>query len=80
MWQGNVFVSVLCCGMVLVAMADLGNETQQQQPPALAHVNKCGSTQKMVDECFKDLPPHLMEFLQNTKIVISKQEIIAKCK
>ncbi|XP_030559593.1 uncharacterized protein LOC115761792 [Drosophila novamexicana] len=80
MWQGKVFVSVLCCGMVLVAMADLGNETQQQQPPALAHVNKCGSTQKMVDECFKDLPPHLMEFLQNTKIVISKQEIIAKCK
>ncbi|XP_030371183.1 uncharacterized protein LOC115621626 [Scaptodrosophila lebanonensis] len=40
---------------------------------------RCGSTQDMVDECFKDLPPHLMEFLQNTKVVISKKEIIAKC-
>ncbi|KAH8284378.1 hypothetical protein KR018_010668 [Drosophila ironensis] len=40
---------------------------------------QCGSTQRMVDECFKDLPPHLMEFLQNTKIVISKKEITAKC-
>ncbi|KAH8330983.1 hypothetical protein KR067_009702 [Drosophila pandora] len=40
---------------------------------------QCGNTQRMVDECFKDLPPHLMEFLQNTKIVISKKEITAKC-
>lgn len=56
------------------------NETLQNPPPPLAHVEKCGSTQKMVDECFKDLPEPLVEFLQNTKVVVSKKEIFAKCK
>jgi len=65
--------------VLLVVMAEARNENHQNPPPPLAHVEQCGSTQKMVDECFKDLPPHLMEFLQNTKIVISKQEIMAKC-
>ncbi|EDV94411.1 GH21009 [Drosophila grimshawi] len=60
-------------------MVDSRNESEQLPPPSLAHMDKCGSTEKMVDECFKDLPPHLMEFLQSTKIVISKQDIIAKC-
>ncbi|XP_013100650.2 uncharacterized protein LOC106082583 [Stomoxys calcitrans] len=40
---------------------------------------KCGSTQKMVDNCFRDLPPHLMEFLQTSKIAINEQEITSKC-
>ncbi|XP_055901947.1 uncharacterized protein LOC129938421 [Eupeodes corollae] len=40
----------------------------------------CGETQKMVHECFKNLPPHLMEFLQTTKIVVAnKEEIVSKC-
>ncbi|XP_075144649.1 uncharacterized protein LOC142219646 [Haematobia irritans] len=40
---------------------------------------KCGSTQKMVDNCFRDLPPHLMEFLQTSKIAINEEEINSKC-
>ncbi|KAH8346451.1 hypothetical protein KR084_000723 [Drosophila pseudotakahashii] len=63
-------------GSVVVVLAQMeGNITQS----SVAAGEECGSTQKMVDECFKDLPPHLMEFLQNTKIVISKKEIAAKC-
>ncbi|XP_054745870.1 uncharacterized protein LOC129250256 [Anastrepha obliqua] len=41
--------------------------------------SKCGDTQRMVDECFKDLPPHLMEFLQTTKIAINERDIASKC-
>lgn len=40
----------------------------------------CGNTQKMADNCFRDLPPHLMEFLQTSKIPINEQDIISKCK
>ncbi|XP_073820410.1 uncharacterized protein [Musca autumnalis] len=43
------------------------------------NVVNCGNTPKMVDNCFRDLPPHLMEFLQSPKIVIDQQEIIHKC-
>ncbi|XP_055851503.1 uncharacterized protein LOC129915836 [Episyrphus balteatus] len=39
----------------------------------------CGETQTMVDVCFKNLPPHLMEFLQKTKIAVNKDEIASKC-
>lgn len=39
----------------------------------------CGDTQKMVDGCFKDLPPHLMEFLQSTKVAVNKEEVESKC-
>lgn len=70
---------VLLVFELLVAITDARNETHQNLLPPLAHGEQCGSTQEMVDECFKDLPPHLMDFLQNTKIVISKQEIMAKC-
>ncbi|KAH8381709.1 hypothetical protein KR093_011136, partial [Drosophila rubida] len=65
--------------VLFVAMVNARNETHQNPPPPLAHVEQCGNTEKMVDECFKDLPLHLKDFLQNTKIVISKQEITAKC-
>lgn len=41
--------------------------------------SKCGDTQRMVDECFKDLPPHLIEFLQTTKIAINERDIASKC-
>ncbi|XP_017058388.1 uncharacterized protein LOC108099396 [Drosophila ficusphila] len=61
---------------VVVVLAQNGANISQEATEAS---EDCGSTQKMVDECFKDLPPHLMEFLQNTKIVISKKEITAKC-
>lgn len=40
----------------------------------------CGNTQKMADNCFRDLPPHLMEFLQTSKIAINEQDIVSKCK
>ncbi|TMW54300.1 hypothetical protein DOY81_000573 [Sarcophaga bullata] len=39
----------------------------------------CGNTQKMADNCFRDLPPHLMEFLQTSKIAINEQDIVSKC-
>jgi len=68
---------VALLGLAFVVLAqNEGNISQS----AVAVGEECGSTQKMVDECFKDLPPHLMEFLQNTKIVISKKEITQKCK
>ncbi|KAH8407204.1 hypothetical protein KR222_010495, partial [Zaprionus bogoriensis] len=74
---------VLFCGIVMpfCALAYPRNETeiQSQSSSSSADDSDCGSTENMVDECFKDLPPHLMEFLQNTKIVISKKEILAKC-
>ncbi|KAM8706565.1 hypothetical protein ACLKA7_010777 [Drosophila subpalustris] len=73
------FVILLYFLVGVVAMSEARNETHENSPPPLAHVEQCDSTQTMVDQCFKDLPPHLMEFLQNTKIVISKQEIMAKC-
>lgn len=73
----KVFVSVLCCFMLVCGTAANQNGSLEEE---LSSANSCGSTEKMVDDCFKDLPPHLMEFLQNTKIVITKQEIIAKCK
>ncbi|EDW24210.1 GL23512 [Drosophila persimilis] len=65
---------VLGLSIVLMGSAVPGlgqNETTLRQD--------CGSTQRMVDDCFKDLPPHLMEFLQNTKIIISKSDITTKC-
>ncbi|XP_017023290.1 uncharacterized protein [Drosophila kikkawai] len=65
-------VALLC--VTVVVLAENGNITQLALPG-----EECGSTQGMVDECFKDLPPHLMEFLQNNKIVISKKEITTKC-
>lgn len=40
----------------------------------------CGNTQKMADNCFRDLPPHLMEFLQTSKIAINEKDILSKCK
>ncbi|XP_065367716.1 uncharacterized protein LOC135960368 [Calliphora vicina] len=39
----------------------------------------CGNTQKMADNCFRDLPPHLMEFLQTSKIAINEEDIVSKC-
>ncbi|TDG52272.1 hypothetical protein AWZ03_001102 [Drosophila navojoa] len=77
MCEMKAFVSVLWCFMLVCSTA--ANQTQSLEEE-LSSANSCGSTEKMVDDCFKDLPPHLMEFLQNTKIVITKQEIIAKCK
>ncbi|XP_017140325.1 uncharacterized protein LOC108154532 [Drosophila miranda] len=63
--------------LIGIAVPGLGqNETKQQ---TAVPSEDCGSTQRMVDECFKDLPPHLMEFLQNTKIVINKRDITTKC-
>lgn len=78
--MAKAFVSRCFLFVLLFTLVHSRNETLQNPPPPLAHVEKCGSTQKMVDECFKDLPQHLMEFLQNTKVVISKKEILAKCK
>ncbi|XP_017846134.1 uncharacterized protein LOC108602513 isoform X2 [Drosophila busckii] len=76
-------VSYLCaivCQFALWLSVRADTQQLQLQPaPQLSRIENCGSTEKMVDSCFKDLPPHLMEFLQNTKIVISKQEIIDKC-
>ncbi|XP_052852388.1 uncharacterized protein LOC128262264 [Drosophila gunungcola] len=69
-----IYCVVLLAGAVVALAQNAANISQE----AVA-VEECGSTQKMVDECFKDLPPHLMEFLQNTKIVISQKEIAAKC-
>ncbi|EDW16317.1 uncharacterized protein LOC6574828 [Drosophila mojavensis] len=77
MCEMKAFASVLWCFMLVSSTA--ANQTRSLEEE-LSSANSCGSTEKMVDDCFKDLPPHLMEFLQNTKIVITKQEIIAKCK
>ncbi|KRG00097.1 uncharacterized protein Dwil_GK14242 [Drosophila willistoni] len=74
----NALLSCLWFTVAFTAIALAGTELTQV-PAQLAHVNKCGNTQKMVDECFNDLPAHLMDFLQNTKTVISKKEITAKC-
>lgn len=48
-------------------------------PPPLAHVMNCGSTDEMVGECSNDLPEHLIDFLQNFRIDISKEDILTKC-
>ncbi|KAH8382556.1 hypothetical protein KR009_004105 [Drosophila setifemur] len=52
----------------------------QNDNSSMVPSEECGGTQRMVDECFKDLPPHIMEFLQNTRIVISRKEIATKCR
>lgn len=54
------------------------NENNELDLTPATKVN-CGETQAMVDVCFKDLPPHLMEFLQTTKIALNKEEIASKC-
>lgn len=76
MCEIKVFVSVVYGLMLFSGTAATQNKSLEELP----NVDGCGTTEKMVDDCFKDLPPPLMEFLQNTKIVITKQEIIAKCK
>uniref|UniRef100_A0A1B0BSX5 Uncharacterized protein n=1 Tax=Glossina palpalis gambiensis TaxID=67801 RepID=A0A1B0BSX5_9MUSC len=48
--------------------------------PSLKHLAQCGNTQRMVDNCFRDLPPHLMAFLQSKKPAINKNEVLSKCK
>ncbi|XP_016960331.1 uncharacterized protein LOC108031431 [Drosophila biarmipes] len=68
---------VALLGAAIVVLAQ--NEGNISQVAEEAVGGECGSTQKMVDECFKDLPPHLMEFLQNTKTAISKKDITQKC-
>uniref|UniRef100_A0A1B0FIE2 Uncharacterized protein n=1 Tax=Glossina morsitans morsitans TaxID=37546 RepID=A0A1B0FIE2_GLOMM len=47
--------------------------------PSLKHLAQCGNTQRMVDNCFRDLPPHLMTFLQSKKVAINKNEVLSKC-
>ncbi|EDW97951.1 uncharacterized protein LOC6537694 [Drosophila yakuba] len=76
--QGSVILIYFVVLLHLVTVVLAQNEGNMSET-TVATGEECGSTQKMVDECFKDLPPHLMDFLQNTKIVISKKEITAKC-
>ncbi|XP_034661388.1 uncharacterized protein LOC117896953 [Drosophila subobscura] len=73
-----VFV-IVGLAIILIGIAVPGLGRNETRPTAATLREDCGSTQRMVDECFKDLPPHLMEFLQNTKIVISKRDIMTKC-
>lgn len=68
-----------------VPLSSSSNTSSSSSSAALASnergaMVKCGNTQKMVDNCFRDLPPHLMEFLQTSKIAINEQEITSKCK
>lgn len=49
-------------------------------PPPLVRVQNCGSTKEMVRECFQGLSEHLIDFLLNFKINITKEEILKKCK
>jgi len=77
---GSVILIYVVILLRLVNVVLAQNEGNISESTVATGREECGSTQKMVDECFKDLPPHLMDFLQNTKIVISKKEITAKCK
>lgn len=61
------------------AMEYSNKKTKTLQSRTKNNSLKCGNTQKMVDNCFRDLSPHLMEFLQTTKIAINEQEITSKC-
>ncbi|XP_018798760.1 PREDICTED: uncharacterized protein LOC108975012 [Bactrocera latifrons] len=70
----------------LVSSVNSQNDTESRLAASLKSSDtaagaesKCGDTQRMVDECFKDLPPHLMEFLQTTKIANNEREIASKC-
>uniref|UniRef100_W8C6D8 Uncharacterized protein n=1 Tax=Ceratitis capitata TaxID=7213 RepID=W8C6D8_CERCA len=70
----------------LISLVNSQNDTESRLASALGNNDasngvgsKCGDTQRMVDECFKDLPPHLMEFLQSTKIAINERDISSKC-
>jgi len=53
--------------------------TTQSSVAGAAHV-ECGSTHKVVDECFKNLPPHLVEFLQTSKVPLNQEDVTNKCK
>ncbi|XP_016991071.1 uncharacterized protein LOC108053011 [Drosophila rhopaloa] len=72
-------ILIYCLALIGVAAEAVAQNSGNISQEVALPVEECGSTQKMVDECFKDLPPHLMEFLQNTKVVISQKEITAKC-
>ncbi|XP_037953880.1 uncharacterized protein LOC119684022 [Teleopsis dalmanni] len=70
---------IICCvnSAQDAKLAVNSNTTTTHNATVLVH--KCGDSKKMVDECFNDLPPHLMEFLQSTKIAINEDEITSKC-
>ncbi|XP_067617367.1 uncharacterized protein [Eurosta solidaginis] len=81
----GVFVLSLLL-LLHISLVNSQNDTESWLTAALTNngstagnASKCGDTQHMVDECFKDLPPHLMEFLQTTKIAINEREIALKC-
>ncbi|XP_005185963.1 uncharacterized protein LOC101892398 [Musca domestica] len=68
-----VFAAAMSALSTTAATSMIANSNNDR---SLVH---CGNTQKMVDNCFRDLPPHLMEFLQSPKIVIDEKEIKNKC-
>lgn len=73
--EGLRFVAAFGWFLVLCAMSTL----RQEPPHADVDVDVCGRFPKIVDNCFKDLPPLLKEFLQNNRIIITKEDLIGKC-
>lgn len=76
----TMFHHLRCILVALFLMSYMGcTSIDAIPPPALAHDLHCGSTEELVGECSKELPEHLISFLKNFKIDITKEEILTKC-